>query len=275
MSTDDKNSSSASFIRPRLMTLITLWTIALFSCTPRTGQNLSSDQTDLPPTHVMQRVQADNISIETQENKRDTLVENMVKPYKQKLEKEMNEVIATVATKLYKSKPESPLGNWLADELLQYLSDHGNDIDLTLLNYGGIRLGSLPEGDLTVGKIYELLPFENQMVIMELDPEQVTTLFEHMTASGGWPISKDWEILYNDSGVTSILYKGKPVRDYATIKVALPDYVANGGSDTSFLVGIPRVSTQILLRDAIIDALIAADNPEIKAAIENRIKKNE
>lgn len=249
--------------------------LILWSCSPRTHQTVGNSSANELLVHQMQRITAENISVNDRSPDRDTVIENMITPYKEELDAQMNEIIASIEKTLNKSRADNTLGNWLADEVYTYLQEHDYEVDLSMLNYGGIRLNNLPKGDVTVGKIYELLPFENYIVIMELDAKQIRDLFTHVTNEGGWPISKDWQITYDEEGISSIRYKGQELANDAVIKVALPDYVANGGSDTSVLIGLPQENTKILLRDAIIDALKSEGKPTISVESDKRIIKNE
>jgi 2',3'-cyclic-nucleotide 2'-phosphodiesterase (5'-nucleotidase family) len=84
-------------------------------------------------------------------------------------------------------------------------------IDFAVQNYGGIRLPAIPKGDISVGKIYELMPFDNVMYIMELEGSIVQMFFDRMAESGGWPVSRNvyFEISYGKA--KNIQIKGVPL----------------------------------------------------------------
>ena len=105
----------------------------------------------------------------------------MVGPYKSKLDAEMNQVIGTLAQDLERGRPESGLGNLVADALQAKMEEiTGQDIAFTVANSGGLRIPNLPKGPVAKAQIFELLPFDNIMVYLELDAEVLTTLLNHI-----------------------------------------------------------------------------------------------
>src|SRR5207247_10006529 len=53
---------------------------------------------------------------------------------------------------------DTPLGNWVAGVILETARAH-----VAIINSGGIR-APLPEGTVTVGDVYTVLPFEHTIV---------------------------------------------------------------------------------------------------------------
>src|SRR5262245_14965863 len=96
----------------------------------------------------------------------DSSVYQFIKPYRDKMEGEMNTVIGVSEQAMERGMPEGRLGNFVADACMIearkvfYPSD-GRQPDFTILNNGGLRR-PLPSGNITVGNIYELMPFENE-----------------------------------------------------------------------------------------------------------------
>jgi hypothetical protein len=88
-----------------------------------------------------------------------------IEPFKTILDKEMNAVLIVSENEALKGTPESELGNVVTDMVLykakQYAQSINKDVDFCMLNNGGLR-GSLPKGDINLGKIFELMPFENE-----------------------------------------------------------------------------------------------------------------
>ena len=77
-------------------------------------------------------------------------------------------------------------------------------------NYGGIRINSVTDGDLTLGKVYEIMPFENALVVMDLNGDQVKLLLDRIAAYGGWPVSEGLNFEIADSTATNIVIQNKP-----------------------------------------------------------------
>lgn len=204
----------------------------------------------------------------------DQEVEKMLKPYRNQLELEMNEVLGIANERLNMGRPESTLGNWFADTQLKASEDKlGKNIDFAVSNSGGIRIPEIPKGQVTRGKIFELMPFDNMLVIMELSGGKVLELVNHIAQSGGWPISKGLRFKINKEGkAQDILIKSEPLDVNKKYVVSLSDYVANGGSDCSFLIGLPFENTGILIRDALIEQ--TKKDTKLEAVLDGRIIKN-
>ena len=169
----------------------------------------------------------------------------------------MNKVIGETAGAFTKGQPESTLGNWFADIIYeQSCKYYGKPIDFATQNYGGLRIPSLPKGELTKGKIYELMPFDNMVVILELDAATVVQLLERIAAQGGWPTSKQLRFEIKDDKVQNIQINGKPFDYDKTYLVSLPDYIANGGGRCFFLKDQKRNETGKLVRDALLEYIV-------------------
>ena len=72
---------------------------------------------------------------------------------------------------------ESSLGNLLADLCYEkgnpiFNSRTGKNIDFALFNYGGIRAG-ITQGNITTQNAFNLMPFENSLVVLELTSEKI------------------------------------------------------------------------------------------------------
>jgi 2',3'-cyclic-nucleotide 2'-phosphodiesterase (5'-nucleotidase family) len=186
----------------------------------------------------------------------DVKIASMVEPYRLKLDETMNEVIAYCDVEMIKGKPTSNLTNWFTDVLLVSAQKLVSDsLDFAVQNYGGIRLPAIPKGNMTVGKVYELMPFDNIMYVLELKGSVVQQLFDRMAESGGWPVSKNvyFEIAYGKA--KNVKIKEMPLDTNKIYYAALPDYVANGGDNMTFLKECKMHNTNTLIRDMIINHL--------------------
>jgi len=188
----------------------------------------------------------------------------MIQPYKEKLDAEMNEVLIISADEFPKErgKPETKLGNLVADLSLDiankiYKPTDNQFIDFCLLNNGGLRT-SLPKGEITRGKIFELMPFENELVVVTISKTKAIELIHYLHKSGGHPISGDFSFDFKKE-VTD--YKeskeefNKIFNDYdiKQFKILTSDYLANGGDKMNFFLNPIKIEfVGIKLRDAII-----------------------
>jgi 2',3'-cyclic-nucleotide 2'-phosphodiesterase (5'-nucleotidase family) len=183
----------------------------------------------------------------------DVRVASVIEPYKLELDKTMNEVIGYCEKELVKGKPNSTLTNWFADALQDEAQEiSAEPIDFAVQNYGGIRVPVFGKGPVTVGKMYELMPFDNVMYILKLKGTDVKMLFDKMAESGGWPVSRNVSFRIEYGKAENIRIKGAALDTTAVYTAAIPDYIANGGDNMIFLKNLPSVNTGVLLRDMLI-----------------------
>ena len=111
-------------------------------------------------------------------------------PYRQKLADSFSTILAVTTDDLLKERPGGSLGNLVTSAVFEYyMADNnanGRPI-FVLMNYGGIRLKNIPKGEISVGKIFELLPFENTLVKIEIAGPQLANLLDTINNEGGWP----------------------------------------------------------------------------------------
>ena len=207
--------------------------------------------------------------------------ETIISSYRAELDSKMNEVINTSLIDMEVGTPEGLLGNFVCDltyKKAKEISD--KPVDFCLLNNGGLRT-PLPKGEITRGKIFELMPFENEIVIVELSGENMLDLIDYiktkslMTNSrkAGVPVSGLRMIINNDK--VSEVKIGSFVFDKSkNYRVATSDYLSNGGDHMDFFLDpISIENTGIKLRDAILTHIINLDNKntELNAILDGRI----
>lgn len=239
------------------LSLICLAIILISSCS-REIQHLSS-------------IHPEYYRIDKRQPSDDKEIASIIAPYKEKLDATMNEVIGTVEKTMNKSKPNSPLNNWMADVLLSQARKNAGHVDFALQNYGGIRIPTLAQGDVTLGKIYELMPFDNLLVVLTADGKVVQQLMDKIADYGGWPVSKGTSFRIDNGKAVDMIINGKTFSIDGKYTFALPDYIANGGDGSDFLSGADRIDLNLLVRDAIIQE-IKDENGKILYNDEIRIK---
>ena len=196
----------------------------------------------------------------------DSTVLAIITPYQNGIESQMNEVLCVSEMEMNKGKPESLLGNFVTDLCLNYADAH-----VCVMNTGGLR-STLQKGNITRGDIYTLMPFENELVVLELDIESFKGLVDYITKRGGEPFS----------GMTlKASSKGYDIEEVSRmedffdfnkgdkIRVLTSDYLANGGDKMWFFKDKEQIKVGIKLRDAIIDHCSKSDT--ISSKLDNRL----
>lgn len=177
----------------------------------------------------------------------------LIRPYKQQLESDMGTVLANIETELNRQKPESTLGNLVADILRDQAADlTGKRVDFAVQNYGGLRIGQIPAGPVTKGKVFELMPFENYLMVVEVPGSDLMEFTKKMIEYGGWPVSDGIKITGKGQEMMSLEIGGEPVIADKIYAVAMPDYIADGGDNCVYFVGKPRINTGRLIRDVLV-----------------------
>lgn len=174
-------------------------------------------------------------------------LEERIKPYRDSVEWEMNKVIAHADTSFIPERTGGNLSNWTADALL---TNQTKNVRVTapvmcLLNYGGLR-STINQGEVTIGDIYKVSPFDNLTVWARMPVETLPEIAEYLTKTGGEPISgavlKDGKLLVN--GVTE---------NTREIIIITSDYLVNGGDKMYFFrKAIETIHTGKLIRDCLL-----------------------
>lgn len=204
--------------------------------------------------------------------KTDSAVVAMLAPYSDSINKTMNLVIGFSTKGLTKKQPEGELGNFMADCMKTMAEQKfGKKVDAAFINYGGIR-SYIPKGDITVGKIYELMPFDNIVVLQEVKGSTLKLFLNRVAEKGGWPLS-GLTMKIKDKKPDQVLVAGNPIDDNAVYTIANSDYIANGGDDCDMLKVLPQINKGYLLRDALIEYIkqITKQGKPIDWKVEGRV----
>ena len=163
--------------------------------------------------------------------------------------------LTSAITKSYAT--ESSEGDWFADLMLAARSD----VDIALTNGGGLR-ANIPAGELTYGRLFEAMPFDNRFTIVELRGKQVRRLVTSNLEHGGSILS--WAGLTVKArckaNALDVVIKigGKALDDEATYKLATSDFLASGADGVIGRLKLPASSiktTDVMIRDAMADVL--------------------
>ena len=202
---------------------------------------------------------------------------SLLQPYADSVNKNMNDVVAFTVIELRKKQPEGTLGNVMADAMLEQAKKKFNTpVDASFINYGGIRLPSIPAGNITRGKIFELSPFDNIIVLLKMDGNTLQQFLNIVASRGGWPCAGMQFQIKNKQAV-NIFIGNNLISENNFYTIAMLDYVANGGDDCVILKSIPQQNNGYLFRDAVLDYFAGKtkEGKAISSTIQNRVSNAE
>jgi len=207
----------------------------------------------------------------------DTTLTRFLNSYSTEVHRQMNVVIGETETPLERKMPEGTLGNFVADAMLQTAKiAYNRNVDCAFVNYGGLRVDNIAAGPVVLGKIYELMPFDNLLVLQQLTGDQLLQFLDFIAAKKGWPAA-GINMQIRDGKAVNITVNGKAVNKDAMYTIATTDYTASGNEGADVLKNIKQVNKGYLFRDALIDYVkeLTRQGKKINATIENRITNAE
>lgn len=191
-------------------------------------------------TYRVERSETANIRLDTLITlPADPKLENLIRPYREKVNAGMTEVLCHSAEAIFGGRPESPLTNLFADITLEESNRLCREkypavrIDCSMINRGGLRT-ALPKGDITTRTMFEMMPFENEIVFVRLKGDLMRQFIDHMAARGGEGVSGLRFGIKNNQALNPEI-GGKPVDPSATYWLVTSDYIANGGDGSEIL----------------------------------------
>src|SRR5207249_4062501 len=183
-------------------------------------------------------------------------IAKILQPFQEKVNAKMNEVIGEATDDLtYSRTGESALGDLVADAFRER-----GKTQIALQNIGGIRARIL-KGSVTWGNAFEVLPFQNSLIILKLTGAQLKKTLEHgllssigMVAISGIRAQFDTKRPAGQQVISLLLTDGTPVDAAKLYSVTTNDFVVAGGDGfTEFAKGTEIKDTGILLRDVLVD----------------------
>ena len=159
-------------------------------------------------------------------------IEAFVKPYREHVTKDLDSVLCYAVDTYSKTDGElnTAIGNLMADAVYEesnpiFNNRTGYVIDFVFLNYGGIR-SIISKGNVTAKTAYEVMPFENSLVVVKLKGKQVEELIEYLAKNKkANPISGIKLVLDKDFNVKSATIGDQPFDINKPYFVATHDYL--------------------------------------------------
>jgi len=208
----------------------------------------------------------------TEKLNQNTEIENFISPYREKINNDLNKVLAYNPETLSKSKGkwQTNIGNFISDVTILkgnsvFNKRENKNIDICLLNDGGIR-ATLPKGNVTSRTAYEIMPFENSLVVVSLKADQIKEIVNFIISDKKpHPLAGLTFTIDKNNQAKNILVQNKPLNNNTIYYVATNDYLANGGDRMFFFQkGIQKFDLDYKLRNILIDYFVDVDTIEVK-----------
>ncbi len=191
----------------------------------------------------------------TYDSKLDPALVKYIERHKARLDKKMNEVIGHCDVTLNVESPQSPLSDLLTELLLSDgpAAMQQAPCDVSILNFGGIR-ASMQAGDVTVGDIFKISPFDNTLVVASMKGTELKKVVSRFRLNAMMAATAGLNVSYKDNVPYKILVQGKPIQDDAVYRVITLNFIAEGGDKILSDIKYENLDYSMLIfRDFLID----------------------
>ncbi len=185
----------------------------------------------------------------------DSTTTNLLQPYLDRANAEMNaEIGKTTAAMSRGGAGSNQVGNLVTDAMRAYF-----DADFAFQNLGGLR-ADLPPGPITAGDIFGVLPFGNELVVVQMNGRLLRSVIEAklrgdvsgLCVSGVTVVydssRPDWDRL------VALTVGGKPWDPDATYTAVCTNFLLEGNSGLDMLTKVPPADvtpTQVRTAEAV------------------------
>ena len=179
--------------------------------------------------------------------------------YEEELSPVLGKILGKTTVDLDHDRYAEPslLGEWTCEIMKDAVG-----VQIGMTNGGGLRY-PVPAGEITAGKLYEVMPFDNYLYTMKLLGADVRANIEHgiMNEEIGWVQIAGVKVVYNPNAeagnrITSmVLENGTPVEMDKYYTVVTNDFMFTGGDKYNFENSKDGLNTFIPVRDAMMEAV--------------------
>jgi 2',3'-cyclic-nucleotide 2'-phosphodiesterase (5'-nucleotidase family) len=199
----------------------------------------------------------------------DTVYLKQLAPIKADLEQQLNVQIGYAPERLWVGDPECPMLNWATDALWEAAKKvYPEKVDIAIVNMGGMRC-EWPAGPITKEKVFELMPFDNELVVLTLKGEDIISLCESFAKYGGQGVA-GMRVTVIDGNLADVQVGGKAVDPKALYTVATSDYLSGGTDHMEALTRyVEYWKSDLKIRDLYMEAVQTQDT--LRAAVDGRM----
>ncbi|WP_070136780.1 5'-nucleotidase C-terminal domain-containing protein [Crocinitomix algicola] len=207
-------------------------------------------------------------------------LDQLISPYRTAVSAKMDQRIGYAKTSMFNGSPESILGNFAVDVVYKcgvnlqqpFYEEMTKDNTIALINFGGLR-SPINEGNISVGNIFELMPFDNTISFVKVPPNGILQMLSYLKEKNGQPISNGIVKVFDHKIELYVNDKLFAVEN-EDLYIITSDYLAGGGDKMTFLKqASKKYDSGVLMRDAFINHIVECDTVEIPK-IEGRIQFN-
>ena len=201
----------------------------------------------------------------------DPAVEAIISPYRAKYEAWAVEVVGHATGPFTRGDPEATLDNLVAESILEAARAlSARPVHLAMANDGGIRT-DIDSGPIQLSEVFEVMPFENTVTVIDLSGHQVDSLAQQIARTGGEPVAGiRFQISDTPATAFDVVVDGAPLDLDDTYRIALADYLASGGGSwPQVWTPLAREDFTFLIRDAILDYIRNRD--QVAPTLDGRI----
>ena len=217
---------------------------------------LATSRVEITVSNEGLTVQGQLIDLWVDETGEDPAVLDVLKPYVQHVGKTLNKRIGTATSAFVREGHalDNPLGNWMADVMRQQAK-----ADIGVQNTYGIR-ANIQAGPITLRSIYQVMPFENTLVLARLTGRSVLKMVQSSLRGGklllqmsGLKVRFKWDAAKEKATVLEVTHKGEAIDPKRAYTIATNNYLVSGGSAAGPLSGAPSTNAGLSLRQVVVD----------------------
>lgn len=172
-----------------------------------------------------------------------------LKPFRDSMDLTMNEVIGEASKRMDIKRPVSTLGNFMSDAFLTMAKEKFDPgADISVMKFGGIRRPYLEAGTITRSMVFEIMPFDNLMVLVTINGDVLEKFLQEIAIEGAGVAGFAMKIA--NKKASNILVDGKPIDPASEYTLVYSDYNYN---NSEILKGSKIKMTNYLIRDALED----------------------
>ncbi|MCT4585767.1 MAG: 5'-nucleotidase C-terminal domain-containing protein [Peptostreptococcaceae bacterium] len=185
--------------------------------------------------------------------------DKIYKEFDEKLKPILSEIVGSTKEELSHER-HSDKGTTLLGNLVSEIIREKADVQIGLMNEGGLRT-SIAKGDITIGNLYEVLPFDNTLVSMDITGEQLKKVIENginnpqigWVEVAGLKVNYDLSKEFGNRVIDMYLLDGSKIEMDKTYSVCTNDFMASGGDKYDFKDATNFNDTKMTIRDVVKD----------------------